>query len=64
MNFKKFLKIFSIILSIAAVAGVVYLFVERYLNRKSIESDNKVQYVSFNSEDDEFIAEPVEEKLA
>lgn len=64
MNFKKIIKVVSIILSIAAVAGGIYFFVKRHLNKKSIEAENKVKYVSFNSEDDDFIAEPVELKLA
>jgi|GEM_PF-2782368 len=57
MDFKKVMKILSIVLSLAAVAGVVYVFVQRYLNNKSIEADNKLQYVSFDSENDEFISE-------
>ena len=61
MNFKKIMKIVSIIMSIAAVVGVVYVLKEKYLNKKSIEADNKVRFVSFNSENDEFISEPAEQ---
>ncbi|NCC87741.1 MAG: hypothetical protein EOM05_07730 [Clostridia bacterium] len=61
MDFKKVMKILSIVLSIAAAVGVVYVFVQRYLNNRSIEADNKLQYASFGSENDEFISE---EKLA
>lgn len=61
MNFKKVMKILSIVLAIAAAAGVVYVFVQRFLNNRSIEADNKLQYASFGSENDEFISE---ERLA
>ena len=61
MNFKKVMKVLSIILSIAAAVGVVYVFVQRYLNNRSIDIDNKLQYASSGSENDEFISE---ERLA
>ncbi len=64
MNFKKVMKVVSIILSVAAVFGAVYVFVEKYLNKKSIEADNKVRFASFNSEDDEFISEEICEQCA
>ncbi len=59
MDFKKIMKVAAVILSIAAAAGVVYVFVQRYLNNRSIEIDNKLQYTSFGSEDDEFISEEI-----
>ncbi len=59
MDFKKVMKVLSVVLSIAAAAGLVYVFVQRYLNNRSIEVDNKLQYNSFNSEDDDFISEEI-----
>lgn len=57
MNFyKTYLKVFSIVLSLAGVAGISYALIKRYMRKKSFEADNKLKYISFKSDDD-FLSE-------
>ena len=56
MNFyKTYVKVFNIVLSIAGVAGSSYVLVKKYMLKKSKEADNKLKYISFKSDDDDFI---------
>lgn len=59
MYIKKPLKSAATIISAVAVGGAAYVFVEKILSSKSLEADDKSQYVSNNSKNDEFISETV-----
>lgn len=56
---KKAIKLISKLLVFASAFGAIYFVAKKYLEKKGIEDANKVQYVSFNSKDDEFISEEV-----
>lgn len=64
MNFKKFLKVVAIIVSLVSFAGVVYYVGKKFIEKKCLDDVDKVKYVSFGSENDEFVSEEVVEKLA
>lgn len=57
MSFKKLFKAITIIISIAGLVSVLYVWGKNFLEEKCIDDVNEIDYTSSESDDDEFSSE-------